>query len=84
MPPKPIWPNSLAKTHLALQALEYLVVGAGEQVHVRIKFPTYVKVVVCADHKRKGWIPMAFLLNDPYDKPPPPTEAPPPRMLPVN
>ena len=64
--------------------LEYLVVRAGEQFHARIKFPTYVKVVVCADHKRKGWIPMAFLLNDPYDKPPPPTEAPTPRMLPMN
>ena len=46
-----------SKTHLAKltgqnpsgpsQDLSYLVVGAGEQVHVRIKFPTYVNVVAC-------------------------------------
>ena len=61
---------------------EHLVVLPGEEV--RVNFPTFIKVAVCADPQRRGWIQMPSLLNDPYDKPPPPTAAPLPRKLPGN
>ena len=61
---------------------EHLVVLPGEEV--RVNFPPYIKVAVCADPQRRGWIQMPSLLNDPYDKPSPPTEAPLPRKLPGN